>query len=146
MKGNKVVIERVFSATVKLAWLIWTKPEYIKIWFGSDPDGTVLSANTDFSVGGKYSFSFRDSDGSIHTAFGEYVEIIEYSKLHFTWEWESEPGHISEVIVEFIPQGETTLSILTHFNLNPDSVHGYMDGWNRTLDKIVKKVIEKADY
>ena len=142
MNENKIVIERVFNAPVKLVWLVWTKPEFIKIWFGSDPNGTVLSADIDLSVGGKYSISFQDSNGSIHTAFGEYIEIIEYSKLHYTWEWESEAGHISEVIVEFIPQAEKTLSILTHSNLNPNSIHGYMDGWNGAMDKIVKKIIE----
>jgi uncharacterized protein YndB with AHSA1/START domain len=144
MSSNKVVIERVFNAPVNLVWSIWTEPEYIKIWFGSDPNGTVISADIDLSVGGKYSISFQDSDGSVHTAFGEYVEIVEFSKLHYTWEWESEPGHVSEVIVEFIPQEEKTLSILTHSNLSPNSVHGYLDGWNGALDKIVRKVIENS--
>lgn len=143
MSSNKVVIERVFNAPVNLVWLIWTEPEYIKIWFGSDPNGTVISADIDLSVGGKYTISFQDSDGSVHTAFGEYVEIIEFSKLRYTWEWESEAGHVSEVTVEFIPQEEKTLSILTHSNLNPNSVHGYLDGWNGALDKIVKKIIAK---
>jgi uncharacterized protein YndB with AHSA1/START domain len=144
MSSNKVVIERVFNAPVNLVWSIWTEPEYIKIWFGSDPNGTVISADIDLSVGGKYSISFQDSDGSVHTAFGEYVEIVEFSKLHYTWEWESEPGHVSEVIVEFIPQEEKTLSILTHSNLSPNSVHGYLDGWNGALDKIVRKIIENT--
>jgi len=143
MKENKVVIERLFNAPVELVWSIWTKPEYIKIWFGSDPNGIVLSAAVDLSVGGKYRISFQDSDGSTHTALGEYLEIVEFSKLHYTFEWESEPGHISDVIVEFEPREEKTLSILTHANLYPDSVHGYLDGWNGALDKIVKKIIEK---
>jgi uncharacterized protein YndB with AHSA1/START domain len=142
MKGNKVIIERVFNAPVKLVWSIWTEPEFIKLWFGSDPDGTVLSADVDLSVGGKYKIAFQDSNGSLHTAFGEYVEIIKFSKLHYTWEWESEAGYVSEVIVEFMAQGEKTLSKLTHSNLNPNSIHGYKDGWNGAMDKIVKKIIE----
>ena len=143
MKENEVVIERVFNAPVELVWMIWTQPEYIKMWFGSDPDGTVLSADINLSVGGKYSISFSDSDGSLHTAFGEYLDIIENVKLHCTFEWKSEPGHISELIVEFIPQAERTITILTHTNLNPNSIHGYIEGWNGALNKIVKKIIEK---
>ena len=143
MNGKRVVIERLYNAPVKLVWSIWTEPEFIKLWFGSDPHGTVLSADIDLSVGGKYKISFQDSNGSIHTAFGVYREIFRFSKLRYTWEWESETGHISEVIVEFIPKEEKTLSILTHANLNPNSIHGYLDGWNGTLDKIVKKIIEK---
>lgn len=146
MKSNKVVIERVFNAPVEMVWSIWTEPEFIKLWFGSDPNGTVLSADVDLSVGGKYTIAFQDSNGSMHTAFGEYVEIVEFSKLHYTWEWKSEPGHVSEVIVEFIPQAEKTLSILTHDNLNPDSVHGYYDGWNGAMDKIVSKILEKDSH
>ena len=139
---NKVVIERLFNAPVNLVWSIWTEPEFIKIWFGSDPNGRGLSAEIDLSVGGKYKISFQDSDGSIHSTFGEYVEIIEFSKLHCSWDWESEAGHVSDLIVEFIPQGEKTLSILTHSNLNPNSLHGYTKGWNDTMNKIVKKIIE----
>ena len=143
MKENTVVIERVFNAPVELVWMIWTRPHYIKMWFGSDPDGTVLSADINLFVGGKYSISFEDSDGTLHTAFGEYLEIIECSKLHFTFEWKSEPGHISELMVELIPQAEKTITILTHSKLNPNSVHGYKEGWNGTMDKIINKIIEK---
>jgi uncharacterized protein YndB with AHSA1/START domain len=118
------------------------KPKFVKMWFGSDPNGMVLSADIDLSVGGKYKISFQDSDGPIHTAFGEYVELIEFSKLRCTWEWESEAGHVSELIVELIPKREKTLSILTHSNLNPNSIHGYTDGWNGTMNKIVTKIVE----
>jgi uncharacterized protein YndB with AHSA1/START domain len=142
MNGDKVVIERLFNAPVNLVWSIWTEPKFIKMWFGSDPNGNVLSADIDLSAGGKYKISFQDSDGTIHTAFGEYIELIEFAKLHCTWEWESEAGHVSELIVELIPQGEKTLLILTHFNLNPNSIHGYTEGWNGTLNKIVEKIIE----
>ena len=144
MNGKKVVIERLFNAPIKLVWSIWTEPEFIKIWFGSDPYGTVLSASVDLSVGGKYLICFQNSDGSDHTAFGEFLKIIEFSKLSYTWEWESEPGHVSEVVVEFIPQAEKTLLILTHSNLNPNSIHGYFDGWNGAMDKIVRKIIEMS--
>ena len=143
MKENTVVIERVFNAPIELMWMIWTQPEYIKMWFGSDPNGIVLSAEINLSVGDKYSISFNDSDGTLHTAFGKYLEIIEWSKLYFTFEWKSEPGHISELIVEFIPKAEKTITILTHTNLNPNSVHGYTEGWNGTMDKIIKKILEK---
>lgn len=143
MNENKVVIEREFNAPVELVWMIWTQPEYIKMWFGADPEGTVHSADINLTVGGKYSIFFEDSDGSQHTAFGEYLEIKECSKLYFTFEWKSEPGHVSELIVEFIPKAEKTVTVLTHTNLNPNSIYGYTEGWNAALNKIVKKIIEK---
>lgn len=49
-------------------------------------------------------------------------------------------------MVEFVPKAEKTLTILTHTNLNPDSVHGYLEGWNGTMDKIVRRIIEKQQF
>lgn len=143
MKEDVVIIERMFDAPVDLVWSILTEPEYIMIWFGSDMNGTGISAEVNLSVGGKYRVSFRDSDGSLHTAFGEYIEIEEFKKLRYSFEWLSEPGFVSDVLIELMPQEEQTLLVLTHANLNPNSVHGYFDGWNGAIDKIVKKIIEK---
>jgi hypothetical protein len=70
INDNKVFIERIFEATVKMLSMIWTRPEFIKL------------------------------------------------------------------IVEFLPQAEKTLPMLTHANLNPNSVYGYMDGWIAMMNKI----------
>jgi len=143
MNNNQVVIERLLNAPVDFVWQIWTMPQFIQQWFGSDPKGTVLSIDIDLTLGGHYRIAFQDSDGTTHAAFGEYLEITEESRLHCTWEWESEPGHVTELSVEFTPEGEKTRLALTHANLNPSSLHGYKDGWNATVDKIVEKIIKK---
>lgn len=143
MKDNTVIIERLLDAPATLVWSIWTKPEYIMHWFGSDMNGTVLSADVDLSVGGQYRISFRDSDGSMHKAFGEYIEVTAFKKLRYSFEWVSEPGFVTDVVVELMPQADKTLLKLTHSNLNPNSLHGYLDGWNGAINKIVKKIIEK---
>lgn len=105
-------------------------------------NGTVISAEVNLSVGGKYRISFRDSDGTRHTAFGEYTEIVNFSRLRFTWGWESEPGHLSRVTVNFEADTEKTVLTLEHSHLNLNSAHGYFEGWNSTIDKIVKRIIE----
>lgn len=141
MKADIVTIERLFNAPVDLLWTIWTESSFIKRWFGSDMNGTVRSASIDLSVGGKYKIAFIDADGSAHTAFGEFIEIVPFSKLLYTWEWEGERGHISKLQVDFIERQENTLLVLTHADLNPDSVHGYLEGWNGALEKIVRKIL-----
>jgi len=141
---NSVLVERLFDAPVEILWQIWTEPEYILQWFGSDPNGTVSIASIDLRVGGKYEIRFSDSNGSEHTAFGEFLVVDPGSRLQYSWEWLSEPGQISEVQVEFIPVAEQTKLILVHKNLHPDSRHGYLQGWNGALDKIEKlKVLAK---
>lgn len=144
MKENSVKIEKLFNAPVNLLWAIWTEPTFINQWFGSDEKGTVNMVNIDLSVGGKYKIAFRDSDGSNHTALGEFIEIIPFSKLLYTWEWESESGHTSKVQVDFIQKQENTLLILTHSLLNPNSTHSYLEGWNGALEKIIHKILRKS--
>ena len=138
--ANSVRVERIFNASVDMLWKIWTEPELIMRWFGADPNGTVQSADIDLRVGGKHKVSFMDSDGSVHTAFGQYTLVEMHSRLHYSWEWRSEPGHISEVEVQFVPMGEKTKLILVHKNLSPDSKHGYEMGWNGALDKVERVV------
>ncbi len=141
MDKNNVLIERLFDVSVERMWEIWTKPEFINQWFGSDPNGIVISSDIDLIIGGQYRVTFQDSDGSIHTAFGEYTEVFELEKLRYTWQWESEAGYISEVIVAFIPKAGKTLLVFEHVHLNPNSTHECFVGWNRAMDKIVKKII-----
>ena len=138
---NNVVIERTFNAPVELLWEIWTEAEYIMQWFGGDPNGTVHTVENDVKPGGSFRINFSDSNGTTHTAFGKYQEVIQHSLLKYTWEWQSEPGHISDVWVVFESMGEQSKITLTHFNLSPESAHGYFAGWNAAIDKIVKRLL-----
>lgn len=140
MENNTTAIrvERVFDASVSVLWKAWTEPELIKLWFGADPNGTVEQVIMDLQTGGAYEITFSDSDQSRHTCRGIFLTIIENKSLVYSWEWESEPGHISEVTVSFQPQGEKTLIELEHKNLDPASRHGYADGWSSALIKIEK--------
>jgi len=142
MDKNNVLIERLFDAPVARMWEIWTKPEFINQWFGSDANGIVISSAIDLAVGGKYRITFQDSDGSIHTAFGEYTEVVELEKLCYTWQWESEADYISAVSVVFISKAGKTLLVFEHVDLNPYSIHECFRGWNGAMDKIVNKVID----
>jgi len=139
---NAVRIERTFDADVKLMWKAWTEPALIKLWFGSDPHGTVEDVEMDLRVGSDYRISFSDSDGSQHTCKGKILSIIPYKVLVWSWEWESEPGHVSELKVTFHPLGEKTNVVLEHSNLNPESRHAYDKGWNGGLDKIERMLFK----
>lgn len=137
---NAIRMERLFDASPDLLWRTWTEPELVKLWFGSDPKGVVLSAELDVHVGGQYRIAFQDSDGSRHCAKGEYLAVDKEKRLLCSWEWESEPGFISELEVWFLPDGAQTKLILEHRNLNPDSQHAYEYGWNGALDKMQNKL------
>ena len=133
---NEISIERLFDADVTLMWKAWTRPDLIKRWFGSDPNGTVEEVELDLRIGGSYKITFKDSDQSEHTCRGKFLSIMEHKLLKYSWEWESEPGHVSELTVHFISLGEKTKLVLEHRNLNPASRHAYAEGWSGGFFKI----------
>lgn len=142
MSNSKVIIERIFDVRVETLWKTWTDPDYIKQWFGSDPFGTVQKVDIDLTIGGKFRIQFSDSDTSVHTARGQYLNIDECVNLKMTWEWESELNQVSELNVEFISMHDKTKIILTHSNLVFDSIHNYELGWNGAFNKIDNKIIK----
>jgi uncharacterized protein YndB with AHSA1/START domain len=101
MESNKIKIERRFSETPQKLWQAWTDPRIVKLWFGSDPNGTVLDAVLDARVGGAYAVTFANANGEEYTAQGTYQQVELDKKLAFTWGWKNQP-HIKEsVAVQF---------------------------------------------
>lgn len=133
---HQVILEWNFDVSVEKVWQAWTDPDRIKLWFGSDPEGTVLEATLDVVPEGRFEISFQDSDGTRHTCRGTYTGIEVLSSLNFTWSWASEPGHISFVKVLLKPQVEGTRLYFEHAGLNADSAHNYMTGWKNTFRKL----------
>lgn len=142
MSIGNLVIERIFDAEVELLWKTWTEPEYISQWFGSDINGTVQSVDIDLKIGGKYRIQFSDSDQSLHTCRGEYLNIEYLKNLQMSWEWESELNQITVLNIDFKAMNDKTKITLTHSNLIFDTIHNYEYGWNGALDKIKNKIIE----
>jgi uncharacterized protein YndB with AHSA1/START domain len=134
MESVKMVIE--FDAPVQDLWNAWTIPAINLKWFGSDPHGKGVEAIIDARVQGRYSITFSDSDGTQHTCLGTFLEVTKYESLAFTWEWKSEPGHISNVKIKFRQNGAFSVMEFEHANLNPDSLHGYAAGWGSTFEKL----------
>lgn len=133
---HQVILEWNFGVPVENVWQAWTDPDIIKLWFGSDPEGTVLEAGLDVIPGGRFKISFQDSDGTRHTCKGTYTGIEVLSSLNFTWSWESEPGHVSfvKVLLKSMPEG--TLMHFEHTGLHADSAHNYGTGWKKTFQKL----------
>ncbi|HYJ38045.1 MAG TPA: SRPBCC domain-containing protein [Chitinophagaceae bacterium] len=146
MTINEIRLERIFDAEVELLWNAWTDPSILKRWFGSDPNGTVEEIEMDLRVGGSYKITFKDSDQSVHTCKGKFLSIAVHNILKYSWEWESEPGHISELTVSFHALGEKSKIVLEHKNLNPASRHAYAQGWNGGLDKIERVLIQITNH
>ena len=107
-------------------------------------DGPVHAlSEVDLRVGGKYRIQMKHTDGSIHTAVGEYREISEPEKLVYTWSWEDGSMSGSLVTVKFRDLGSATELLLTHERFPTAELrdkHG--QGWNGCLGRLEEHLAE----
>lgn len=138
---HALVVKRVFHAPIDRVFEAWTNAERLARWFG--PDGfTVVSANIDLRIGGKYHITLRPPEGEHIEHFGEYVEIEPPKKLAFTWTLANQacPGGENQcaetlVTIQFTSQCQSTEVVLTHERLpNKAAYDGHKAGWNSTFD------------
>ena len=133
---SSIFFEKTFKTSIEKIWDAWTNPTLIMNWFGSDPEGKVLKAELDVRPGGKFEITFQDSDLTEHTCSGMYDEVRALSMLTFSWQWKSEPGVESFIILLLTPEGKSTRMQFEHKNLGSDSKHNYAKGWQNTFSKL----------
>jgi uncharacterized protein YndB with AHSA1/START domain len=139
--SDTIFIEQEFSVSADKVWEAWTEPLLVSKWFGSDPNGKVLSAKMDVQPGGNFEVTFANSDGAEHTCSGIYKEVQPFNKLSFTWEWKNEPAVQSFVIVLLQPDGNNTLMQFEHAHVGFASAHNYLEGWNSTFLKLGRVLV-----
>ena len=138
MSDDAVKIEMSFNAPLEKLWSLWTEPELVLQWFGSDPNGKGIKATMDIQPGGSYEITFKDSSGTGHTCMGKYIIVEKPNHLSFTWEWKSEPGVISTVTVSLSSMNNSGFMIFEHKDLGSASAHNYLVGWKATFSKLEK--------
>ncbi|MBS1604647.1 MAG: SRPBCC domain-containing protein [Bacteroidetes bacterium] len=129
-----VSIDFELPAPVEAVWRAWTEPEMVLRWFGSKPDGVGLRAELDVRVGGDFLISFRDT--MEHTCYGVYAVVDKPKVLGFSWNWKSEPGVTSQVMVRLEGIGNGTRMHFTHDQVGTASAHDYQAGWMSTFEKL----------
>jgi len=133
--NDTVTIEIAIKAPIETVWKAWTDPAHLS-WFGSDPNGKVLKANLNVSIGGSFEITFSDFDQTEHTCSGVYVDVQEFSKLSFSWRWKNEPGVESLVTITLTSEGNSTRMLFQHAHVGTTSMHDYLNGWQATFSKL----------
>ena len=117
------------AASPETVFSYFTDNEKMVEWKG-------FRATLDPRPGGVYRVEISDAN----IARGEYVEVVPYSKVVFTWGWEGDgapvPPGSTTVEVTLIPDGDHTIVRLRHYGLPVEArdVHG--EGWDHYMPRL----------
>jgi uncharacterized protein YndB with AHSA1/START domain len=135
-QAPSLTIKRKLKASAEKVFAAWTQPEALKLWFGPSNDYTVMVAETDLRVGGRYRF-VMDKPAEQHRVGGVYKEIVPNRKLVFTWAWESTPERESLVTIDIKPEDGGCLLTLTHERFFDEAARDrHQSGWAGTLERL----------
>ena len=119
---------------------IAARPETVFSYF-TDPDKIVrwkgIRAELDPRPGGIYRVDINGRD----VARGEYLEVLPYSRIVFTWGWEGEgsplPPGSSTVEISLTPEAEGTRVRLRHTGLPAELKTAHAEGWDHFLPRLI---------
>lgn len=121
--------EIVVAAPPDVVFAYFTDPERMCRWMG-------IKTELDPRPGGIYRVEVNGRD----VALGEYVEVLPYSRVVFTWGWEDpdnplRPGS-STVEVSLQPHNGGTVVRLRHSGLPEATRVEHGDGWVHYLSRL----------
>ena len=70
---------------------------------------------------------------------GEYVEVVPFRRVVFTWGWEGDPSvppGSSTVEVDLIADADATIVRLRHSGLSPEAALLHTQGWEHYLARL----------
>lgn len=128
--SEPVVRDVRINASPEVVFSFFVDPARMVLWKGSD-------AMLDPRPGGVY----RTVVSKQSVIRGEYLEVVPYSRIVFTFGWESPDGPIppggSTVEVTFTADGDGTVVHLVHSGLLPEQALPHAEGWDHFLDRLV---------
>ena len=132
-----LTIRRRFKAAPARVYAAWTEPAQIARWFGPGKV-EVVDAVFETRAGGVFKIHARSPDtGDDHHVSGVVKEAKPNEKVVYTWAWQSTPERQSLVTVDFKPDGDGTLLVLTHEQFFDEGARDrHNGGWNAALDKL----------
>jgi uncharacterized protein YndB with AHSA1/START domain len=134
------VVTRCFDAPARLVWEAWTKPEYMRRWYGNACCSLEV-CEMDVRPGGAWRRVLRMDDGRLIGFHGVYREVEFPTRVVFTEIYEPFPDHPSVVTVTLSERGGKTY---VHVEQLHDSVQsrdahigsGMEAGMRETLDRL----------
>lgn len=140
-----LTLTRTLKAPVAKVFRAWTGGSALRRWFGPSDAMTVVVADVDLKVGGRYRIVMQEADGTQHCVGGVYRVIEPDARLVFTWAWETTPERESLVTVTLAPVEGGTRLTLTHAQFADEAARDrHEHGWGGTLDRLGRHLAQSA--
>lgn len=144
-KSLKLELTRVIKASKQRVFDAWTRPEFVRQWFGPAEKECTL-AETDARVGGAYTLELRGAgctaegaaSDEVRTsrATGRYIKVDPYDLLQFTWRWNPDAPETLVTVALREVDGGTEIK-LTHEGFATEGERdAHQHGWSGSLDKL----------
>ena len=127
------------SDAVEVEIRIAARPETVFSFF-VDPAKMMRWKGIDASLDPRPGGTYRVDINGRNVARGEYLEVVPYNRLVFTWGWEGEgsplPPGSSTVEVTLTSDGDGTIVRLRHLGLPAEQRDAHAEGWNHYLPRL----------
>ncbi|NNF35387.1 MAG: activator of HSP90 ATPase [Saprospiraceae bacterium] len=132
ISDNFITVTASLRVSIEIAWNLWTQPEHIIHWNHASEEWTCPNAETDFKVGGRYTFRMEAKDGSVgFDMSGTYLKIDKPRFLSY----DMDDGRVIEVSFKE-KNGITEITEITE-KFEPESIHSrelQQQGWQAILN------------
>ena len=139
---NDAVAVRVthrFSASAENVFDAWLDPDRASRFLFSTPTGTIVRAEIDARVGGRFTFTDRRDGVDIeHT--GEYLDIEPPHRLVFTFAVSGFEAHPTRVTIQITAEESGCELVLTHDGVLAEYADRTSQGWTKLLDGLAKAI------
>lgn len=138
-----VVVHRQFTASPERVFDAWLDAEKAPKFMFATPEGTMVRAEIDARVGGRFTFTDRRGDMDVvHT--GEYLELDRPKRIVFTFSVDGSPP--DEVALDIAPSDRGCVVTLTHRMAAEwaDYADRTRSGWAGMLDGLALVLEEPA--
>ena len=156
IKGNDLILSRLFNAPRSLVFKVWTSKEHLEKWWGPHFI-TKNKIEIDLRIGGKYKFVMCGPNGEEYPMRGVFTEVVKDERISYSINLDGHPKEWFDMMFKKLDPSTKTLdskhtiifeeigkrtkvSVIAHFN-SPDVLNafkglGMIEGWSQSLKKL----------